>query len=277
VKRLMSNNKILFAGLVMLAIVFLLSAVPSMAQEKEIPPMKVSRPVLSAAGSKEEAKDPGKWKYEIILGGPIATMDATLTVGDKTTQKIVKPSEIIDKIEFAFEGRFQARRDRWGFFTDLMLLRLKDNMSFNRVSGTAKMNSTIWQLAGTYRISEGDTDVDVLAGFRYNAIDVDVNLLPLAKVSKRASWVDPIIGAKARMPLSKNLDFNLYGDIGGFGVGSQFTWRGSGYLDWQLSKTFSLIGGYSIYDVDYKKGSGLDEFRYDTTMKGPVLGASFKF
>lgn len=44
------------------------------------------------------------------------------------------------------------------------------------------------------------------------------------------SWVDPIIGARLSADLSTKVMVNLRGDIGGFGVGSDFTWNGSAFI-----------------------------------------------
>ncbi|MCD4785341.1 MAG: hypothetical protein K8T10_16100 [Candidatus Eremiobacteraeota bacterium] len=276
-KRFLSQKGNLIIALAILTLVILLNTTTSYAQEKQIPQTKDPGHILLSSDQKSVTGKSGKWQWEFTLGAFLPVMDTTITVGDKSTQRVVKPSEVLDKIESAFTGRLEARKDRWGIFTGLYYIKLKDDISFQSISGDTKLDLTIWQTAATYRVSEGNTDVDVLAGFRYQAIDVDVDLSPLAKVSKRVDWMDPIVGARARFPLLNNLDFNLYGDVGGFGVGSKFTWRTDAIFNWHLSEGFALKGGYSILDVDYQKGSGIDEFRYDSTMKGPILGASFKF
>jgi hypothetical protein len=50
------------------------------------------------------------------------------------------------------------------------------------------------------------------------------------------------------------------GDIGGFGVGSEFSWNLLGAYGWQIAArngvTYAGIVGYRLLSVDYQKGSG---------------------
>ena len=43
--------------------------------------------------------------------------------------------------------------------------------------------------------------------------------------SGSVDWVDPVVGGRIRYNLVPGQDFILRGDVGGFGVGSQFTWN----------------------------------------------------
>jgi hypothetical protein len=67
------------------------------------------------------------------------------------------------------------------------------------------------------------------------------------------------------------------GDIGGFSVGSKFSWNASGYLGYSVSQMMSLWAGYRALGVDYESGSGNSKFVYDMLFRGPVLGVSFLF
>lgn len=57
-------------------------------------------------------------------------------------------------------------------------------------------------------------------------------------------WVDPIIGLRWLWGFSDRWSLKLRGDIGGFGVGSDFAWQAAGLIDWQPFKYVSFIGGY---------------------------------
>ncbi len=63
------------------------------------------------------------------------------------------------------------------------------------------------------------------------------------------------------------------GDIGGFGAGSDFTWQALGLIDWQPFKYVSFIAGYRGLYQDYKD----DNFKYDATTHGPLLGVNIKW
>jgi hypothetical protein len=68
-------------------------------------------------------------------------------------------------------------------------------------------------------------------------------------------------------------------DFGGFGIGSasDLTWNLWTVVDYRLTERFSLKLGYRIYDLDYSRGSGRNEFGFDGQMTGPVLGLTVRF
>jgi hypothetical protein len=73
------------------------------------------------------------------------------------------------------------------------------------------------------------------------------------------------------------LSVSVRGDIGGFGVGSHFTWNLAAILRYQVSPRVSAGAGYRILDINYSEGTGTRAFRYDVQMRGPVLGLDLHF
>jgi len=57
------------------------------------------------------------------------------------------------------------------------------------------------------------------------------------------------------------------------GGGSQFTYQLFGGIGFQLTRHFSLTGGYRHLKVDYDK----DGFLFDVALHGPVFGMGIKF
>jgi hypothetical protein len=74
---------------------------------------------------------------------------------------------------------------------------------------------------------------------------------------KSVSWFDPLVGLRLRFVVS--------GDVGGFDVGSKFSWQVLGALD------------YEALSADYSQGSGLSRYEYDLTMHGPIFGVTARF
>ena len=62
------------------------------------------------------------------------------------------------------------------------------------------------------------------------------------------------------------------GDIGGFGVGCDFTWNVAALVHFQPWKNVAIVGGYRALDQDYEDGSGSSRFAYDMRLAGPLLG-----
>ena len=86
------------------------------------------------------------------------------------------------------------------------------------------------------------TALDLLGGARYwnqeldlsLAVDgsVDLGKLGLERSGSRAvarsgtlEWVDPFVGLRVRHQLAPGKELQFLGDVGGFGVGSDFTWQ----------------------------------------------------
>jgi hypothetical protein len=65
--------------------------------------------------------------------------------------------------------------------------------------------------------------------------------------------------------------------VGGFDVGSKFSWQVLAALDYEFCRsktvTWSAMLGYKALSVDYSQGSGLTLYEFDMTMHGPYLAS----
>lgn len=96
-----------------------------------------------------------------------------------------------------------------------------------------------------------------------------------SEISGDAGWVDPFIGLRARCELTDHLYVVAKGDVGGFGVSSDFTWQCYGAMGCHLNKGKSAAVelGYRHLGVDYQDGG----FVYDVALSGVMLSFGFKF
>jgi hypothetical protein len=94
-------------------------------------------------------------------------------------------------------------------------------------------------------------------------------------------WVDPVVGARLRHQFVPGLNLVVSGDVGGFDVGSRFSWQAIAALDYDFMKTNNVIWsgmvGYKALYVDYSQGSGLTRYEYDMTMYGPIFGITARW
>ena len=95
------------------------------------------------------------------------------------------------------------------------------------------------------------------------------------------TWIDPIVGLRLRHEFSPGSELTLSGDVGGFGVGSKFSWQALGAYRWTFAKTnnitWSGMLGYRALYVDYTKGSGDLLYAYDMLQHGPIAGVTARF
>jgi len=93
-----------------------------------------------------------------------------------------------------------------------------------------------------YRLAETDQmSFDVLGGARVWSLTTELDPVggladPLSFTDDMA-WVDPIVGARARVNLSDAFYVTGWGMIGGFGAGSKLTWDVMGALGYEVSDT----------------------------------------
>ena len=204
--------------------------------------------------------------------------------------------DFIDVLEasdsiFAYSGRLEFARGRVGGFVDGMYAKLGvDDASGSPglvdIDITAEIGVVDFGLM--YRVGEwapqGDaaknkhkTTLDVYAGARYFALDLDLDPANLGSRSRSGDWIDPIIGAKLTLPLSEELHLVAMGDVGGFGVESDLTWSATAVIGYDFrcfDHPASLYGGYRAFGHDISEGPG---FAWDVIMHGPIVGLTIEF
>lgn len=93
----------------------------------------------------------------------------------------------------------------------------------------------------------------------------------------QVAWFDPFIGARLQVPNSERWRLSLRGDIGGFGVGSEFAWRAYPTFAYRVSGSIDIAVAYRVASVKYESGVGAEFFEYDGVTFGPELGLVYRF
>lgn len=94
-----------------------------------------------------------------------------------------------------------------------------------------------------------------------------------AEKSRVDDWFDPYIGLRGRYNFTDRFYFFAKGDIGGFGVGSDFTWQAEGAFGYELTESIYAELGYRALSVNYE-GDGLT---YDMITHGAQLTVGVAF
>jgi hypothetical protein len=166
-----------------------------------------------------------------------------------------------------------------------------------------KIDMAILEAAAAYEVARfgfgnsetGSATVDVLAGgrFWYQRADVSLDLAPTLDLgdlelgrnlafarSGSVDWADPFVGARLRFTVAPGQELFVRGDVGGFGVGSDFSWQAIAGYAWDFAVwngiTFSGVLGYKALSVDYAQGEGRRRYEFDMLQHGPVLGVSVR-
>lgn len=239
--------------------------------------------VALLACTSASAADDG-WEHTFALYGIGASIDGRAGVGNVTADVDVGFDDILDSLEFGAMAAYRADRGDWAVIADFIFMSLeqeKDNLGpLGGSRATVEADQLIFELDGSYGVTER---LDAYGGLRYWNLDTDLDVVsggPLGQtrsVSKTEDWVDPIVGLRYVMPLGESWQFIARGDVGGFGVGSDFTWHTSLFGVWQVSETGNILVGFRYMDVDYEDGSGSGRFLWDVTQGGPTVGFAWRF
>ncbi len=170
-------------------------------------------------------------------------------------------------------------KSNFGFYLDVNALKIDNNATLSMGhSLDIDLGFKLTELVGYYRIQRGNHYFDTTAGLRYVKMTTEVSpARGPTLVDATLDWTDPIIGGRYLWAFADNLKLIASGNIGGFGVGSEFSWEALGLVEWQPFEYVSFIGGYRALDIDYEEGKGPASFNLDMTLYGPVIGVSFKW
>ncbi|MFV0336976.1 MAG: hypothetical protein ACK5LK_01860 [Chthoniobacterales bacterium] len=96
--------------------------------------------------------------------------------------------------------------------------------------------------------------------------------LPTSAEGNR-SWVDPIIGLRGQINITRALYLAAQGDVGGFGAGSDIAWMVQATIGVNLTRHIFVETGYRYFYMDYAS----DGFIYRAAEAGVFLGAGVRF
>jgi hypothetical protein len=216
------------------------------------------------------AQEANKWTFDFSLYGVAASMSGDIAVGPVDANLDVGFDKIWDNLEFAAMGTVRVGYGRWALTTDIIY------MGLGLYNQDMHVDLDQWLVEPTlsYRVSKY---FEPLVGVRYNNLNADIIGPSGRNPSGTQDWWDPIVGANLTLPLAKSFSFNVRGDIGGFGVGSDLAWQAFPYFDWRFANWGSLQLGYRWLSTDYETGSGASRFKYDMLIHGPHIGFTVHF
>jgi hypothetical protein len=273
----------------------------------------------------EPAPQPSQWQFSFTPYGWMTSVNGNATAAGHTVDIDATFFDIVEKSDsiMALMGYFEARKGRFGFFTDVVWEDLSfdahRNVSRNpfprlpgvnvAIKGNAQLDyqSTIIQSGIAYELARWSggggayTALDVMGSARYWNQEVDVSLkltgnltadlqrlgLKLQRSGSVAlarsgdlEWVDPVVGARLRHQMTSGAELALYGDVGGFGVGSDFSWQAVATYGFDVNcfgTPLRTVVGYRALAVDFSENGRFGRNGLDFVQHGPVMGISFRW
>jgi hypothetical protein len=248
------------------------------------------------------AQSTDAWQFGASVYGWFPSVKGSTTFppppgGGSSSDITVDAADIIDSLKFVLMGSFEARKGRWGGFTDFIYMDLGDTKAQTRdfllgpqqvpadVSGSVKLDlkSVVWTLAGEYRaVVEPGIEVDTFLGARMIDVDQTLNYalsgnvgsIPLADRSgvRNASlknW-DGMVGVKGRLSFGTDRRWFVpyYADVGA--GDSELTYQlltGLGYA----FKWGEMVAQWRYLNYDF--GDKVDKLSFS----GPAIALNFRW
>ena len=226
---------------------------------------------LAAAPSQAEG-----WSFVFEPYFMAPYMDGSTSVGPVTARVSSTPSDVFSNLNWGAMGLFEVNNGKFGLVVDLTYMNLE--ASRDGFIDTVGGHQGAYSATALLRVEK---HAEAYAGVRVNDLGVKISGTgplgnPLA-ASGGKSWVDPIIGMRVNLPLSRTVDLTMLADVGGFGVGSDISVQAWPSFGFRLSDSIRAKLGYRAVYAKYDSGSGLGFFEYDVLTHGPTLGVQFRF
>lgn len=224
-----------------------------------------------------------KWNFTVAPYLMFPNMKGDVAVKGIPVNINATTGDIVNNLDFAFMIYAEASNDNWAITFDALYMKLSANGTTPLTSRQAdfKMNQLAITTTGMYRLCSW---AEAGIGGRINSIGSSVKIapgdyiLPGTDFSGDLTWFDPIIVARVMHYFDdEKLRIGLYSDIGGFGIGSKFTWQVYPFAGYRFSKLFEIDLAWRWLGIDYESGSETDYFKYDMVIDGPEIGFLFHF
>lgn len=220
------------------------------------------------------------FKYQFTPYFWLSGLDGTTGARGRTAEVDASFNDLLDHLDFAMMGTFEARFSRWRLLTDTLYIDVSGERGRPEApfidASVATRAFILDQEAGYPIFKKEGTDLNVTGGIRYWHLKNELQLSGARETvgaEHARGWVDPVVGLHFSTDLPKGLFVTAKADIGGFDAGARLDWQAYAGAGLKLSDHFVVTTGYRNLSVDYKK----DGFAFDIGMKGVVLGLGVRF
>lgn len=244
--------------------------------------------VLAAApASAQMVNGEKEWSVSFAAYGWLLSLDGSATVGGNTADVDVPFKTIIENLDGGVMAQLDVRYARFGAFVNGVYGRVTadERVPFGASGFEAAVDTriTFIDFGVSYAFdpvslgTSGSSSVSLApyVGGRYTDVDLKVDLGGLRSETD-IGFTDPILGVRSEWDFGPQWSAALRGDIGGFGIGSDFSWHMlvvAGYrFGLFANEDARAFFGYRVLGQDYSSGSGDARKGWDVITHGPILG-----
>jgi hypothetical protein len=217
------------------------------------------------------------WEFEAIPYLWMAGVRADIEIGKFPPLPIDESfSEILDHLSGVFMARFEAQSGHGGLIADLFYVDISFPFNVDTVDIDFDETLAFGTFVANYRpFGDDKSYLDLLGGIRAWHFETQVvdKAAGIDAVLLKDNWLDPIIGARGRASFTDRFFGTAYGDVGGFGLGSELTWQAMATLGYQVHDNFDVSAGYRY--LYFRRLTG--EITNEQRISGPIIEAKVTF
>jgi len=241
--------------------------------------------LLAATALPSAAAAEGEWDYTATFYGWFPGVSTRVETPVGAVESEVGFEDILESLDIAFFGAFEARNGKWSLSADLQYIDVGKTAEAPTgvLFSDAEIDSKLVVLGAyaTYAVVDRpDLRFDLGAGLRHTHATIETRLVGQGATADRsfsndASWVDGVIAARMNLRLDDRWRAIAFADVGGFGIGesSDLTWQVAAGVGYRLSEKWSAIGGYRHLTIE-RSFHGSD---ISVDVSGPFLGFQASF
>jgi hypothetical protein len=228
-------------------------------------------------------KQDGKWHFTLTPVGWIPLQaKGTAGIRGRTADFDLDTGDIVDQIidhgKALVELHAELSHDRLTLFAEALYADFEGTRQGLISSQDITWKQGLFEAGATYAVLDKSgaggqrVRIEALGGARIYYIASSIHgSLGILDVDASKTWVDGIVGARAKVDLNKTFGLFLRGDVGG--GGSDLAWNVQGGVEIHLSRWASSIVGYKIVDWDYSSSN----FSWYERIHGPFVATEFRF
>ena len=224
-----------------------------------------------SSSSSAESQKSAPWHFSLRPYIFLSGLTGSVTAGKITIPINSGFRKLLDNLRVGGFLSFTADKGQWGLYADIEYISLVGAGS-GSLDAKLQLDNVIAEADVTYRPGNAPT-LKFLAGVRSYSIDQTLIVREEAEYSTNTTVVDPILGAQGAWTMGNRWDFEMRGDIGGFGISSEFTYQLLLVFNWDISHTLSIPFGYRLLGYQIKSG----DVWMNTRMSGMVFGLDIRF
>lgn len=225
---------------------------------------------------KETKVDDNSWEFNVAPYLWMTGLNGELTVLNQDVPVDLKfGDDILSNLKMAAMFHAEAKKNRLSIMLDVFYAKLGGDsqiegpVNVHDIRVRLKQNMYEGGLGYTFARS-GGFSLDALVGARFFDVNTNTEFDGVEVSSKDFNFLEPYVGMRFENNWTK---WSVGGrfDIGGFGAGSEISYKYNVLVGYQFTDLFGLALGYQAYKPDYQE----DLFRYNVGSEGLLLGFNF--